>query len=360
MDRPRYKVTPPVQRWAAHGSDFMFDALAGASSGIASSIMTCPLDVVKTKLQAQRGGSPSSEGIHVGQPRVYSGLIGTTRVIWREEGLRGMYRGLGITMLGYLPNWAIYFGVYNKCKSWMAHHQVQNHLAITTASAIVAGATGNAILCPIWVVKTRIMSQSSGGSGQNRRGGPRPSLSPHSNYTSAFDAFRKMYTTEGILSFYTGLTPALFGVTHVAVQFPAYEYLRKKFTGQGMGETQDGGRTKQRTGILAATILSKCLATVVTYPHEVIRTRLQTQRRLTPGTGAATTGIRDRPVIRMFSRIAREGGWRAFYVGLGVTLMRSVPNSVVTFMTYEEIMMYLNHARSEGLRKRDSEDLGFN
>lgn len=43
------------------------------------------------------------------------GLVGTGRAIWLEEGWKGMYRGLGPTILGYLPLWAIFFGVYHKC-----------------------------------------------------------------------------------------------------------------------------------------------------------------------------------------------------------------------------------------------------
>ena len=34
----------------------------------------------------------------------------------RHDGIRGMYRGLGPTVLGYLPTWAIYFAVYDGIK----------------------------------------------------------------------------------------------------------------------------------------------------------------------------------------------------------------------------------------------------
>jgi solute carrier family 25 folate transporter 32 len=50
-----------------------------------------------------------------------------------------------------------------------------------------------------------------------------PEHRPPWHYTSTFDAFRKMYLKEGIASFYSGLTPALLGLTHVAIQFPLYE-----------------------------------------------------------------------------------------------------------------------------------------
>lgn len=43
--------------------------------------------------------------------------IGTLSRIWNEEGIRGLYRGLGPTIFGYLPTWAIYFTVYDYCKA---------------------------------------------------------------------------------------------------------------------------------------------------------------------------------------------------------------------------------------------------
>ncbi|CAG8796477.1 9977_t:CDS:1, partial [Cetraspora pellucida] len=41
----------------------------------------------------------------------------TLRRIWTEEGIRGLYRGLGPTLYGYLPTWAIYFSAYDYFKS---------------------------------------------------------------------------------------------------------------------------------------------------------------------------------------------------------------------------------------------------
>lgn len=102
-----------LERWAVHASDSQFNALAGAVGGFMSGVVTCPLDVIKTKLQAQGAGH------HVGQPRMYNGLIGTANVIWKHEGLRGMYRGLGPIIMGYLPTWAVWFTVYNKSKIWL-------------------------------------------------------------------------------------------------------------------------------------------------------------------------------------------------------------------------------------------------
>lgn len=107
------------ERWAARSSDSKFNALAGAIGGFTSGIVTCPLDVIKTKLQAQGGLNTVQRGRHV---RVYKGLVGTASIIWKDEGLRGMYRGLGPIILGYLPTWAVWFTVYNKSKTTLGEY----------------------------------------------------------------------------------------------------------------------------------------------------------------------------------------------------------------------------------------------
>jgi solute carrier family 25 (mitochondrial folate transporter), member 32 len=186
----------------------------------------------------------------------------------------------------------------------------------------------------------------------------RPTLHSPWHYRSTIDAARKMYTTEGVLSFYSGLTPALLGLTHVAVQFPAYEYLKVKFTGKGMGDSHVAvDQTKSDWfGVLSASILSKILASSATYPHEVIRTRLQTQRRPSPGVQCGEGGEmppvpKYRGVLRTFRTILTEEGWRAFYAGMGTNMMRAVPAATVTMLTYEYVMRRLNIARFEGRRK---------
>jgi solute carrier family 25 (mitochondrial folate transporter), member 32 len=117
--------SPPtrLERWAVRASDSQFNATAGAIGGFTAGIATCPLDVIKTKLQAQGGFAAIQKGRHVGHHKVYEGLVGTARVIWREEGLRGMYRGLGPIIMGYLPTWAVWFTVYNNSKVYLRQYQ---------------------------------------------------------------------------------------------------------------------------------------------------------------------------------------------------------------------------------------------
>ena len=120
--RDRNALPTVMERFAMGRSDSSFNAMAGAVGGFASGIVSCPLDVIKTKLQAQGGfraqAGPSSTSASV----VYKGMLGTARVIWRDEGLRGMYRGLGPIILGYLPTWAVWFTVYGKSKEYFSRN----------------------------------------------------------------------------------------------------------------------------------------------------------------------------------------------------------------------------------------------
>ena len=98
----------------AHLPNSTVNAGCGAIAGIASGIVTCPLDVIKTRLQAQ--GSWRPRDLKRPTRLVYNGLLGTARVIWRDDGVRGMYRGLGPMLLGYIPTWAVYMSVYDYSK----------------------------------------------------------------------------------------------------------------------------------------------------------------------------------------------------------------------------------------------------
>ena len=78
-------------------------------------------------------------------------------------------------------------------------------------------------------------------------------------------------------------------------------------------------------------------ASVATYPHEVVRTRLQIQKRpiaAASGPGAVPPPVVYRGILQTAGIIIREEGWRGLYKGLSVNLFRTVPNSAVTMLTY--------------------------
>lgn len=190
------------------------------------------------------------------------------------------------------------------------------------------------------------------------------------HYKNTVDAFRQMYRAEGIGAFYSGLAPALLGLSHVAIQFPLYEYFKLQFTGHEMGEANI--TQSHSFGILAATFLSKVCATTATYPHEVLRTRMQTQQRVTisrrsngplrshgadmrgagAAAGEATASVpRYNGVIQACKVIMKEEGWRAFYYGMGTNLFRAVPSAMTTMFTFETLKRMIQQTQEEGRRE---------
>ncbi|KAL4984789.1 mitochondrial carrier domain-containing protein [Aspergillus falconensis] len=361
---PSSALVTRIELLAAGVPDWYVAPFCGASAGVASGIVTCPLDVIKTKLQAQ--GGFVRRGKMVEAKTIYRGMLGTGKVIWREDGIRGLYQGLGPMLLGYLPTWAVYLAVYDRSREYYYETTGSWWLSRGYAS-VTAGACSTIVTNPIWVIKTRLMSQSLRSTTEGFR-------APW-QYSGTWDAARKMYKNEGILSFYSGLTPALLGLAHVAIQFPLYEYLKMAFTGYSIGEHPDNG-SSHWVGISCATFLSKICASTVTYPHEVLRTRLQTQQRTPPspspeeiafrgglggmdrgrGAGASSSdGMPNRPrysgIIRTCQTILHEEGWRAFYSGIGTNLFRAVPAAMTTMLTYEYLRKLIGHLKHEGETK---------
>ncbi|KAI9001961.1 mitochondrial carrier domain-containing protein [Gaertneriomyces semiglobifer] len=285
------------------------NTLAGAVAGCVSAIITCPLDVVKIRLQNQQGrtngGSTSRQG-----------TISMLKSIWRTERIRGLYRGLGPTMCGYLPTWAIYFSVYEWGKTTVFNGE--QGLTASVVAAMMGGCASTLATNPLWVIRTRVMTQPS-----------RPTVGAPYYYSSTPEAFNTILRTEGIRSLYRGLVPSLFGVAHVAFQFPLYETLKAMLS--------PADSPPSTVSILIASAISKMTASIITYPHEVIRTRLQTSLAPTSATPPASVQLKSlySGVIQTAKALFIDEGWRGFYKGLGTNLVRTVPASAATILTFE-------------------------
>ena len=163
---------------------------------------------------------------------------------------------------------------------------------------------------PIWVIKTRMLSTSSTHPGA---------------YRSLTDGVRQIYRSEGISGFYRGLLPSLFGVSHGALQFMAYEQLKKA------RQESIGHQELSATDYLILSGLAKLFAGSITYPYQVIRARLQMYHAEQLYKGATD----------VVAQVWKREGFSGFYKGLAPNLLRVMPSTWVTFLVYEKMRWYL-------------------
>ncbi|XP_048441377.1 nicotinamide adenine dinucleotide transporter 1, chloroplastic-like [Pyrus x bretschneideri] len=182
----------PADTHARSPKCLVCNAGAGAAAGIIAATFVCPLDVIKTRLQVH--GLPT-----LGNAANVKGslIVGGLEQIFHKEGLRGMYHGLSPTVLALLPNWAVYFKIYDQLKNFLCPDHENHHLSIgaNMLAASGAGAATTIATNPLWVVKTRLQTQEM-----------RPGVVP---YRSTLSALRRIAHEEGIRGLYSGLVPAL-------------------------------------------------------------------------------------------------------------------------------------------------------
>ncbi|KAL4789907.1 mitochondrial carrier domain-containing protein [Aspergillus venezuelensis] len=297
-------------------SSSVVETIAGFTAGIATTLCLHPLDLIKTRLQVDRG--PSS--------RVGGSLRIIREIFHNEGGFAAFYRGLTPNIIGNSSSWALYFLFYGNVKDiiglWRSqkdpYSENQKGGLLTSSDYFVAsGSAGiltSVLTNPIWVIKTRMLA-----TGFNSPGA----------YTSFTTGTKQIYRSEGIPGFYRGLAPSLFGVSHGALQFMAYEKLKLYRTNsQSLGR---GKRDLNNLDFLMISSVSKIFAGSITYPYQVLRSRLQTY-----DAHLAYKGLFD-----AVAQIWAKEGFAGFYKGLGPNLFRVLPSTWVTFLVYENTRAFL-------------------
>ncbi|XP_065028915.1 nicotinamide adenine dinucleotide transporter 1, chloroplastic-like isoform X1 [Musa acuminata AAA Group] len=290
-------------------------AAAGASAvwnfriGAIAATFVCPLDVIKTRLQVHGLPKIDSNGAKG------SIIIRSLEQIVKREGVLGMYRGLSPTVLALLPNWAVYFTVYEQSKSLLSSNDGNHQLSIgaNMFAASGAGVATTIVTNPLWVVKTRFQAQEL-----------RVGMVP---YQGTLNSLRRIAHEEGIRGLYSGLVPALAGISHVAIQFPAYEKIKCC-----LAERVDSLTARD---VAVASSISKIVASTLTYPHEVVRSKLQEQ--------GFHAEMQYKGVIDCIKKVFRKDGISGFYHGCATNLLRTTPAAVITFTSFEMIHRFLTN-----------------
>jgi solute carrier family 25 protein 33/36 len=231
-------------------------------------------------------------------------------------------------LVGVIPARSINFFTYGNGKQIIAHqfnNGQENSYVHLCAAAIAGIATGTATN-PIWVVKTRLQLSASDRS-VAAAAVASSSSSPRSLFGGSVSTIRQIAREEGVRGFYKGLSASYLGVTEGTIQWVLYERL-KRLT----ASTDGTGGLQEWAGMLASAGTAKCVASLITYPHEVLRTRLR--QPLVNGT-KKYSGL-----IQTLRLVIAEEGARSLYGGLSAHLMRVVPNAAVMYSIYEGILRW--------------------
>ncbi|KAL6105032.1 slc25a36 [Pungitius sinensis] len=304
--------------------DTLVHLFAGGCGGTVGAILTCPLEVVKTRLQS------SSITLYVSEVQLSTvngasvarmsppGPLHFLKLILEKEGPRSLFRGLGPTLVGVAPSRAIYFAAYSTAKEKLNGVLEPDSTQVHMVSAGMAGFTAITATNPIWLIKTRLQLDA------RNRG---------EQQMSAFECMRRVYRSQGLRGFYRGMSASYAGISETVIHFVIYENIKRRLleakAPPHMDEEEETSKNASDfVGMMLAAATSKTCATTIAYPHEVIRTRLREE------------GTKYNAFFQTLTTVPREEGYRALYRGLTTHLVRQIPNTAIMMCTYE-LVVYL-------------------
>ncbi|CAE7205459.1 hypothetical protein PTNB73_07121 [Pyrenophora teres f. teres] len=344
---PKQPNGAPVAKASPASGKSWAHFVAGGLGGMASATLTAPLDVLKTRLQSTfyqqhlaamrtARGLPPIETMSFARSSLLH-IRETGEILWqvpKAEGWRALFKGLGPNLVGVVPARAINFFAYGNGKRLISTHFNNGqeaawvHLCSAATAGIVTGTATN----PIWLVKTRLqLDKNTHSDGRGRQ------------YKNAFDCTMQTIRKEGIRGLYRGLTASYLGVTESTLQWMLYEQMKLALS-RREARVEASGRpptvwdqTVAWTGKLTAAGSAKFVAALITYPHEVIRTRLR-QAPMEDGR-QKYTGL-----VQCFRLVWKEEGMAALYGGLVPHMFRVVPSAAIMFGTYEGVLKFLGES----------------
>ncbi|PIN02842.1 Mitochondrial carrier protein PET8 [Handroanthus impetiginosus] len=267
-------------------------AVAGAAAGAVVETVLYPIDTIKTRLQAVRGGG--------------------------EIILKGLYSGLAGNLDGVIPASALFIGVYEPTKQKLLKIFPENLSAIAhLAAGALGGAASSIVRVPTeetyyvnvhQVIKQRIQI------GQ---------------FVSAPEAVRLIVAKEGLRGLYAGYGSFLLrDLPFDAIQFCIYEQLRIGYKLAARRDLKD-----PENAIIGA--VAGAITGAVTTPLDVIKTRLMVQ-----GSAKQYNGI-----FHCVNTILREEGSSAFLRGMGPRVLWIGIGGSIFFGVLEKTKQLLAHER---------------
>lgn len=286
--------------------------IAGGIAACGAVTATHPFETVKIRLQLQ-GELQSSDMV----VKKYKGVIHGVSVIARNEGIKGLYRGIGAAYVYQMLLNGCRLGFYEplraaSTKLIFKDSNVQS-LGVNIISGAASGMLGAAAGSPFFLVKTRLQSFS-----------PFLPVGTQHPYRNSIDGLRQIYAGEGVKGLYRGMSAAMirtgFGSS---VQLPTYFFAKRRLV-KHLGMT-DGPALH-----LASSTASGFVVCCVMHPPDTIMSRMYNQ------TGNLYKGVFD----CLYQTIKAEGIF-AIYKGYSAHLARILPHTILTLSLAEQTNKFI-------------------
>jgi hypothetical protein len=191
--------------------------LSGGLAGMTASAATYPLDLARGRITGKLA-SP-------GQKKHYKGIVNTIVITAKEEGVRGLYKGITPTLLGALPYEGIKFGTVGLLEKALPKKKtdpeedgaggiLSNNIIRKLLFGGAGGVSAGLITYPNDTIRRLLQLQGSKGTTEHFEG--------------YFDCARKTYARYGIERFYRGAFINIVRMApNTAIQFGSYEMLKQ-------------------------------------------------------------------------------------------------------------------------------------
>ncbi|KAL1607747.1 coenzyme A transporter [Paraconiothyrium brasiliense] len=310
-----------------------------------------PLDRVKILLQTRNPAFLKYAG-H------WSGLHLALRDIYRENGVRGLFKGHSATLLRIFPYAGIKFLAYDQIRAVFIKNQAQETPGRRFVSGSLAGMVSVFFTYPLEVIRVRLAFETSADKRSTLRGICKMIYNEHGAPTThhptnpltaaAATVVEKGVPQTGLANFFRGFSPTLLGmIPYAGASFLAHDtmsdllrhpsiarYTTLPHTSRAESETSTYKPAQlQYWAELSTGGFAGFFSQTVSYPLEVIRRRMQVG-------GVVGDGHRL-GIAEVIKRIFIEKGWRGFFVGLTIGYVKVVPMSATSFLVWERGKYYL-------------------
>lgn len=267
-------------------------ALAGSVATAGAKALLYPLNLVVTRLQVQKQlrGKDEAESAAKNADTEYSSILDAAKKIYRTEG------GLSAFYTGCLPDIGkgitdsfLFFLAYNFLRQYAIKRNDGNRLSVSKelSVGIAAGSFAKFFTTPIENIVTRQQTAA-----MVAARAPDASNTPASadNITVA-DTARRIHNENGLAGFWAGYSESILLTTNPALTFAVDNILTRL-----LPKSRRDNQTPQLTFIIAA--LSKAIATTITYPAMLAKSRAQVighQPEEDSAAAAATPAYLEKP-----------------------------------------------------------------